>query len=118
MLFGQPLTNSRAYLDLLSYYSDTQPVSAMLGVTTPSNFHGHLLRGFSLLGVFGYTLFLILLLHRIRENLSGLEVIFIYILILVSGFTQSIFSHPLVGTMLFAFLWVGFSEVRLKSNSP
>lgn len=112
MIFGQPLANDRSQLDALSYYSNSQPVSAMLGVATPSNFHGHLLRGFSLLGVVGYLPFLGLLSARVRRNFTIIESNFVSILVIVTGFTQSLFSHPLVGTLLFVFLWIGFSTGR------
>ena len=114
LIFGQPLTNSRFQIDELSYYSEIQPVSAALGITTPSNFHGHLLRGFSLLGMSGYLLFLILLTSRIKRNFSKPEITFILALIFVSSISQSIFSHPLVGTILYTFLWTGFENTRAQ----
>lgn len=113
MLFGQALTSTRLDIPQMYYYRDTQPVSSELGISTPSNFHGHLLRGFALLGIPMYLLFVYLVYKKIRNNFSGLGRKFLYIVILVTGFSQSIFSHPLVGTLLFSFIWTG---LRMSSK--
>lgn len=107
---GQPLANARFDVLEMSFYRDTQPVSERLQMTTPSNFHGHLWRGCALLGVPAYILFLLLTAQKVSQNFNKPERMLIYAVLLVSMVSQSIFSHPLVGTLLFAFIWFGFSK--------
>lgn len=110
LLAGQPLADARFDIPEMSYYRDAQPVSESLQMNTPSNFHGHLWRGLCLLGAPCYLAFLALVFINIRRSFIGAERILLSVLLLISAISQSIFSHPLVGTMLFAFICTGFND--------
>lgn len=114
LLFGQPFSSVTFTSETMGFYLETQQVSAQLGFNTPSNFHGHLLRGFLLLGIPIYLLFLTAILIRVYHIHGRNSFYFALIVIMGTAISQSIFSHPFSGSLFAIVCLVGFSERTIK----
>lgn len=114
-IVGQAFSGITFSSEAMSFYLDTQKASESLGFNTPSNFHGHLLRGFVLIGPLLYLLFLWGLLSQAARVHHQNSLIFILIVILSTALTQSIFSHPFSGS-LFAIVCICGFAVKQKTN--
>lgn len=110
---GQSISGLKYTAERMDYYRETQLVSQLLGINTPSNYHGHLLRGFVLLGIIPYSVLIFGVLKQARLHFGSRQFIFIGVVLFSTAITQSIFSHPFAGGMFAAVCLLGFSKSRL-----
>jgi hypothetical protein len=114
---GQPIADIRVDEPSMEFYRDTQAASEALGFNTPSNFHGHLLRGVCLLGILPYLYFLFLIWSRVRAHFSARARLLVAATIVVTSLSQSIFSHPFTGALFLAVAWLGFDDETPGSHA-
>lgn len=115
LVFGQPISGQTFDSPVMEFYKRTQSASAMLDFNTPSNFHGHLIRGFMALGIPAYLAFLWWVYRSAKAVLNASQYTLVLMLVLVSAFTQSVFSHPFTGAIFGVLICRGFVQsVQLR----
>lgn len=118
-VFGQAFSGRTFFSPIMAFYADTQVASQLLGFNTPSNFHGHLIRGFLLMGPLIYIIFLMGFLKQASVSHTRPGFVFILIIMVATGLSQSILSHPFSGSF-FAFSclcgFVSYPKSKWRSN--
>ena len=115
-ILGQAFSGITFKADVLSFYLETQAASAALDFNTPSNFHGHMLRGFLLLGIPLYSAFLACMIAQAKRVHGRPAFVLLVTVIAVTTITQSIFAHPFAGTLFASVCVLGFAVKKQQAQ--